>query len=97
MRFEIENGDYVGSAEWQGPGNVALDMQDGKQREFFESYFASESAFMTGLGDDADMVCERRDSSEEAFNRSLFELAGHAYKVRAEGARRRARQKDGSS
>lgn len=97
MRFEIENGDYVGSAEWQGPGQVALDIADDKQREFFQKYFTSESAFMAGLGDDANMVCERRDSSEEAFNRSLFELAGHAYKVRAEGARRRARRMERTS
>lgn len=95
MFFEIENGDYVGSAEWQSPGNVALDIPDEKQRAFFERYFSAESSSMAGMVDEAGMVCERRDSSEEAFNRSLFELAGHAYKVRADGARKRARQSEG--
>ncbi len=82
MRFEIENGDYVGSAEWQSPGKVALDIADAEQREFFERYFAAESSSMAGMVDAAGMVCERRDASEEAFNRSLFELAGYAYSVR---------------
>ena len=92
MKFEIENGEYVGSAEWQGPGVVTLDMPDDKQRAFFERYFSSETSTMDGAVDAADIVCERRDASEEAFNRSLFELAGHAYKVRADGARRRTQR-----
>ena len=89
MKFEIENGDYVGTAEWRAPGQVALDMRDDSQRTWFERFFAQETSGMSGPVDCAEMTYERRDSSEEAFMRAAYELAARAYKVRAMGDGRR--------
>jgi hypothetical protein len=85
MKFEIENGDYVGTAEWMGPGEVALDMADGHHREWFERYFKEEDAFLTGSVECTEMSSERRDDSPEAFQRAAFRLAAYAYTVTAKG------------
>ena len=89
MQFEIENGDFVGTAEWQGPGRVALDMADAHKRDWFSRYFEAEESVMGGPVDCAEMSSERRDSSEEAFQRAAIQLAAYAYKVRAKGEGRR--------
>ncbi len=89
MKFEVENGDYVGTAEWQAPGQVALDMADEKHRNWFERFFSQETSAMSGPVDCAEMTLERRDESEQAFQRAAMELAAHAYKVRAMGDGRR--------
>lgn len=89
MKFEIENGKFVGTAEWQAPGQVALDMKDDTQRNWFERFFAQETSSMAGPMDSFEMTHERRDSSEEAFTRAAQELAARAYKVRAMGDGRR--------
>ena len=89
VKFEIENGKFVGTAEWQAPGQVALDMKDDTQRDWFERFFTQETSAMTGQMDSFEMTYERRDSSEEAFQRAAHELAARAYRVRAMGDGRR--------
>jgi hypothetical protein len=89
MKFEIENGDYVGTAEWVAPGRVDLDMSSGSQRAWFERYFAEEDAFLTGSVECAEMSSERRDESPEAFQRAAVQLAAYAYTVTAKGDGRR--------
>lgn len=89
MKFEIENGDYVGTAEWVAPGEVALDMQDGSHRKWFERYFSEEDAFLTGSVECTEMSSERRDDSPEAFQRAAVKLAAYAYTVTAKGDGRR--------
>lgn len=89
MQFEIENGDFVGTAEWQAPGRVALDMADPAKEAWFTRYFEAEESVMSGPVDCAEMSSERRDSSQEAFQRAAYQLAGYAYKVSAAGAGRR--------
>ncbi|MDQ3784761.1 MAG: hypothetical protein M3360_07790 [Actinomycetota bacterium] len=84
MRLEISSGDWSGSAEWCGPGEVALDIPDPGRREWFERYFQSEDAFLTGAVDGAEMWVERPDSSEEAFIRSAYQLARYSYEVSRE-------------
>ena len=89
MKFEIENGDYVGTAEWVGPGEVSLEMDDRSHRAWFERYFAQEDAFLTGSVECAEMFSERRDESPEAFQRAANQLAAYAYTVTAKGDGRR--------
>lgn len=89
MQFEIDNGDFVGTAEWQGPGRVAIEMADPAKEAWFTRYFTSEESVMSGPVDCAEMSSERRDASKEAFQRAAFQLAGYAYTVRAKGAARR--------
>ena len=88
MRFEIENGDYVGTAEWRGPGDVALDMSDPAEKNWFERYFRAEDSFLTGPVECAEMSVERRDASEQAFVRATTQLAAYSYKVRRGDGRR---------
>lgn len=91
MKYEIFNGDYVGTAEWQGPGRVALDMDDDETRMWFEHYFTKEDAYLigdVGFADGSSMTAERRDSSEEAFERAAWSLAAYAYEVKRGDGRR---------
>lgn len=94
MKYEIHNGDFVGTAEWKAPGSVVLEMNDPAQETWFSRYFSSEDSFMGGSVEAGEMECERPDSSPEAFERAAFRLAGHAYKVRAHGEARRMRFHD---
>ncbi|MGH2789432.1 MAG: hypothetical protein ACRDJ0_00430, partial [Actinomycetota bacterium] len=82
MKFEIYNGEReagsagsqdrsVGTAEWQAPGRVALEVEDPTKREWFESFFSSEDSTLDGPVECASMTtAERGDSSEEAFARA---------------------------
>jgi hypothetical protein len=89
MRFEIDNGEYVGTVEWQGPGTVAVRMKKPRDQEFFESYFKSERSQLAPAGDHEGMTYERPCDSEAAFNRALYELSAYAYKVCAGYGRRK--------
>lgn len=89
MRYEIENGDYLGTVEWQGPGQVDFDIPDGKHRKWLERYFAGHDSVMAPAGDHDGMTYERRDESEAAFNRAAYQLAAYAYKVKQGDGRRR--------
>jgi hypothetical protein len=89
MRFEFENGEYLGTAEWGGPGQVTVQMEDEKHQRWFENYFSTEDSFMTGPVDCAEMAMERRDESEQAFSRAAYALAAYSYQVRQQGDARR--------
>jgi hypothetical protein len=96
MKFEIENGEYVGTAEWRGPGEVALDMADPSEKTWFERYFSQEDASLGGPIGDERMSSERRDESEQSFNRAAFQLAAYSYKVRQGDGRRTEAHRNGS-
>jgi hypothetical protein len=96
MKFEIENGEFVGTAEWRGPGRVALEMEDSSQRTWFERYFSQEDSHMGGPVGDESMSCERRDESEQSFNHAAFQLAAYSYKVRQGDGRRAGAHRNGS-
>ena len=74
MRFEIKNGNYLGTAEWAGPGEVVLDMPDCDEKRWLEQYFSGESVYLAGTVDCPEMVVEKRDSSAAAFTHAAFEL-----------------------
>ncbi|MBA2312504.1 MAG: hypothetical protein H0V97_06860 [Actinobacteria bacterium] len=82
MKLESYSGEYVGTAEWQGPGVVRLEVPDEMQRAWFEGYFRSEDSFLTGLIGSEEIAIERRDDSREAFTRAVFHLAAYRYKVK---------------
>lgn len=90
MKFEFENGKYLGTAEWQGPGAVVVEMEDPTAKTWFEDYFQGEDSFMTGSVEcDSEMAYERRDESEVAFTRAAHMLAAYSYKVRQGDSARR--------
>ena len=89
MKYEIHNGDYVGTVEWQGPGHVAVEMRDPEHQDWFEAYFTAEDSCMSGPVEAAPMSqANRRDSSEAAFEHAAYHLAAYAYKVRRGDGRR---------
>jgi hypothetical protein len=90
VRYEINNGSYVGSAEWLKPGTVALTVDDPGEREFFERYFNSEDCHLAGPVESAELTFEAPNESEEAFRRSAFRLTAYSYRVSAMGQERRA-------
>jgi hypothetical protein len=81
MKLSIDNGRYLGSIEWVAPGEVVVDMEDPRDRAFFESYFESEDSFLSGPVESAEMTMERRDQSEQAFARAAFRLSAFEFKV----------------
>lgn len=89
MRFEFQNGDHSGSAEWQGPGQVMVTTTDPDRQAWFERYFEGETSFMNGPVECGEMSFERRDESEAAFTRAAYELAAYSYKVRQRDNERR--------
>jgi hypothetical protein len=90
VKFEFENGRFAGTAEWEGPGRVTVEMDHPGQKQWFEEYFRGESAFMTGPVECGEMAHERRDESEVAFTRAAYALAAYSYRVRQGDAGRRA-------
>ncbi len=82
MKVQIYDRDYVGSAEWTAPGAVRLELADEGRRSWFEHYFQTEDSFLTGLLGSEEIAVERRDSSQEAFWRALYNLAAYSYRVK---------------
>jgi len=88
VKYEIENGDYLGTAEWRGPGRVELDMPDGKDKRWLKRFFEGRDSVMGGAGEPEGMTFERRDETEAAFNRAAYQLAAYSYKIRQGDGRR---------
>ena len=79
MKVEIYNGYFLGSAEWRGPKDVVLEMEDPESKTWFERYFSAEDANLGGSVDCPELHFERRDESEEAFTRATQDLRMHDY------------------
>lgn len=88
MKYEISNGDYLGTVEWEAPGRVRLEVRDDRHKEWLERYFSQPDSVMAAAGNHEGMTYERRDESEAAFNRAAYQLAAHRYKVRQGDGRR---------
>lgn len=76
MRYEIFNGGCLGTVEWRGPGEVAVDVPYIEHRAWLERFFRAYDSVIVGDGAQR-MTLERRDSSEAAFNQAVYELAGY--------------------
>jgi hypothetical protein len=84
VKYAIYNGKYLGTAEWAGPGEVTLVVDDEGERAWLRHFFRREECFLGGSLDGAEMVVERGDSSPEAFERATYRLAAYAYSMRAQ-------------
>jgi hypothetical protein len=80
MRYEFErDGAPVGAAQWEGPGQVALDMQDEKAKPEFTRFFAREEVYL-GSGyaeadEDHGLSVRRRDWTPWEFERACKTFA----------------------
>lgn len=82
MKFRIENGAFVGTAEWRAAGMVEVDATEPTERRFLEQYFRTPYAALGGSVDCPEMQHEDPDSSPHAFERAMNRLAEHEYTVR---------------
>lgn len=80
MRYEFEHEDgRVGTAQWEGPGQVRLDVADATDREFMRSFFASEVTYLAAGFDEVEAEDEafqhrRRDWTPWEFERACRAL-----------------------
>jgi hypothetical protein len=81
VRYEINNGGYVGIVEWREPGTVDLHMEDPTEKAFFERYFSSENCYLGGPVESPEMTSEAPNESEEAFRRSTYRLTAYDYRI----------------
>jgi hypothetical protein len=82
MKFRIENGAFVGTAEWREAGDVEVDATETAERRFLEQYFSTPYTALGGSVDCPEMQHEDPDSSPHAFERAMNRLAEHEYTVR---------------
>jgi hypothetical protein len=82
MKFRIDNGVFVGTAEWRESGLVDLHITEPDERNFLEHYLSTPYSALGGPIDCPEMQHEAPDSSEQAFQRAMYRLAEHAYTVR---------------
>ncbi len=80
MRYEFEReGRTVGTALWEGPGQVSVQVDDPVLREEFRRFFATEVTYMSaGFGvDDHEEALQvrRRDWTPWEFERACRHLA----------------------
>jgi hypothetical protein len=75
MRFEFhQNGRYVGSAQWEGPGQVRLTVDDARDRGPLADYFAGEMTYMGSFFDEDEeaLHSRRRDWTPWEFERACL-------------------------
>ncbi len=85
MRFEFDRGGRsVGSAQWEGPGQVRLDVSDTRERAFLQDWFASEVTYLATAFDEDDEAFQqrRRDWTPWEFERACHALEGRGYRAR---------------
>ena len=78
MRFEFHsNGDVVGTAQWEGPGQVTFDVPDPKAKERLKRYFAAEATYLATPFDDEEDAFQtrRRDWTPWEFERACRAMA----------------------
>jgi hypothetical protein len=77
MRFEFtQDGASVGAAQWEGPGQVTLHVDDPAARRQLAEYFAAETTYLsTGFGQDEVFQIRRRDWTPWEFERACRTLA----------------------
>ena len=81
MRYEFQRQDRsVGSAQWEGPGQVRLDVADPAEREFLDEYFAGDVTYLASTFDHFDgeedaFQSRRRDWTPWEFERACRALA----------------------
>ncbi|MGH2740635.1 MAG: hypothetical protein ACRDH6_09170 [Actinomycetota bacterium] len=86
MRFEFFDGKRrVGSAVWEGPGQIRLEVGIPEESRFLTDYFAGEVTYLSAGFDDGDeFQIRRRDWSPWEFERSCKALARvRNYRVQA--------------
>ena len=76
MRYEFRKDDrMVGAAQWEGPGQVALDLDDEAARPAFDRFFAREEVYLGSGHDGESFQVRRRDWTPWEFERACRNLS----------------------
>jgi len=76
MRYEFEKeGRPVGTAQWEGPGQVAFELSEQGERSKFERFFAREEVYLGSGHDGEQFQVRRRDWTPWEFERACAEFA----------------------
>jgi hypothetical protein len=85
MRFEFhDNGNMVGAAQWEGPGQVSFEVVDPRDRRYLMEYFAGEATYLgTAFEEDEEAFqIRRRDWTPWEFEKACLALAhSRGYRV----------------
>jgi len=85
MRYEFRKQNRkVAWAQWEGPGQVALETTDPADREFFREYFSSDVTYLAAHfdGEEDAFQTRRRDWTPWEFERACRGLSRHGFGVR---------------
>ena len=78
MRYEFQRkGETLGSAQWEGPGQVRLDVDDPVERAYLDEYFAGDVTYLASHfdGEEDALQSRRRDWTPWEFERACRALS----------------------
>ena len=76
MRYEFEKeGRPVGTAQWEGPGQVTFELSDERARPKFDRFFAREEVYLGSGHDGEEFQVRRRDWTPWEFERACMAFA----------------------
>lgn len=76
MRYEFSrDGASVGAAQWEGPGQVALDLEDEANRPAFSRFFEREEVYLGSGHDGESFQVRRRDWTPWEFEQACRSFA----------------------
>jgi hypothetical protein len=84
MRYEFKRQDQpVGWAQWEGPGQVAMVMDDQDDRDFFQEYFSGNVTYLANHfdGEEDALQTRRRDWTPWEFERACRGLSRQGFGV----------------
>src|SRR5947207_14713933 len=77
MRYEFEKeGRPVGTAQWEGPGQVTFELSDERARPKFDRFFAREEVYLGSGHDGEEIQVRRRDWTPWGVEGGCPEVAG---------------------
>lgn len=77
MRYDVFNGDHIGTVEWRPPGEVVVEVDDADHRAWLERYFRGYGVVIASAGVVRHLGLEHRLRSERAFDEAVRLLAGY--------------------
>ena len=98
MRYEFwKDDEMVGAAQWEGPGQVSLDLRDESDRRTFARFFEAEEFYLGSDAEEGGIQARRRDWAPWEFERACRSFARdrgfRAHRVPSGAVEERAEQR----
>ena len=96
MRYEFEKeGRPVGTAQWEGPGQVTFELSDERARPKFDRFFAREEVYL-GSGHDGEEFQVRRAVTRGADAEPVLKALEHTHEFGMASPDRQQRVDEGA-